>query len=571
MVSVLAKIVVLVMGLSLSPAGFAEGESITKTPPRLRLKISTNNLRMTFQRFGKGPVGTFSYGKIENGRYYPMQTSSMTHLGSTSCSGLLNTAQEFTLTALAKRNYIDQEMFEFLKHSEDYINPEQAAFMKVIALISKEEFEANKQMILESQLMFGPQPDVLIEGLVPVTLATLQLSNGFTYEHDGLKPAPIPWTKDRDFASQVERVMGDTGAHVDFEVGRALQVMPGYIDFLLDAAMVTIAHELGTHRRPFDSVRVFMHSFKPANTAMYIKSLPTLQVVAKDGKNPNNVVLMTTLKGLYSPERPWSFMGVIQEILAVNPRLKVTDAWSIYMTAWATMRTDMDYIDRDGRLSRSPIVWRPSSELFSNAIYREMIRRGITVAAEQNKIANIIIQKGGVNENRQYGAEFVDASAADPMLHREVSKRANSMHISNLSPEESGKDPDYEVRVLLGSVLRFYSMLDTNDSAWAMARLKEAIFAVSSSDPLVRKKLELLQPHDKEERRWQRDWRMAVERGQSILNFEQTTVGTYYFTFAELNRLRSICADLFEQLASKPSINQGYFFKKGNLERPLGI
>lgn len=540
--------------------------------PRLRLKISTDRIRMTYQRFGSGPVGTLSYGKIENGRYYPMSTAAVSYLGTKSCSEMLNYAQMFTLTALNKRDYIDDEMFKFLMRTQDYLNPEQVSFMKIVALITPEEYLANKDFILESQLMFGHSPDMRIEAMIPVTIATMQVTNGYVYGPDGIRRAPMPWTKDKNFADQVAGVIGHPTDHVDYEIGRALQVIPGYIDFAINAALITIAHEMATHKIHADKIRLFIHSFKIANTNLYLKSLETLKVVATDSKNSENVILMAPLKGLVTDQRPWSFAGVLQDIMAVNPRrLDIRAAWEIYISAWSTVRTDMDYHRADGNLFSSPIIWRGSRRLFTNSILATMRRRGIESHEEINKVLNILIERGKLFDNRLVSEEFVDHIATDPLLHREIFNRENVMHISNLHPDESRRDSDYEKRVLLGSVIDFWKRIDTNDPDFAGKVLTQMVFAVTSSDPLVRERLKSLNPAHQEERRWERDWTVGVQNGESILSFGQATVGTYYFDFSALDEIKRKNEDLFQRLEERPAIKQGYFHKRINLERPLGI
>lgn len=556
----------LLTGLKLNSYG-AETAKVA----RQRLRLVNPDLRMVNLRFTNGPLGLMLHGKLENGRYYPIKSFSLGALGATNCSGLLNLVQEFPLRGMFNRGYIDPNTFNLLRHSETYLTAAQVSFFNVSALLTNEEYEAKKDSLLESQVAFGPQRATLVEGKVPVTLATLYLVANRILDENGVRYTPLPWTSVPAFKTRAAELASADSEGIDFEFGRGYQVGPAYIDYAIDAALITVAHEMAIHRAPFAKSRIFVHSFKSENTLAYQKKFPTLQVVARDPGHPENVILMTPLEGIFSKERPWNMSGVIQKMIAENPDvLSVTKAWNLLMNARGSLRVDMDYINISGARSASPIVWRTSSDLYTFSLYRMMEEYGVRDETQRDRLWQIAHAESELQEPFSPVEAYADPIASDPeFAWSEVS--GATVALSNFNPAESMNDPHYELRVLLGAALLSRELAHPPDPKKSMHQLRQSVFSVTTSEGAIAQRLEELRPSRQDKKFWQRDWQIATAHGQGILQFNQFTVRTFYFTFADLERLAKAHPTVFDQVREKSILRQGVYFMRGLQLRPIGF
>lgn len=534
--------------------------------PRVRLRVPSDQLRLNIMRFSDEGIGHVTNGDIQNGRFYPRQALDVAALGATDCQSVLDQVQRFPLEGMLQAKYITPETFKMLESSRDYLDANRVTFANVYSMVKREDYDAAQGQILSSQIALAPEFSNSGE-YIPVTTATMFLVAGYKVKPEGITPAPLPWHQDPAFAN-VAAALKQNSKGVDFELGRTLQVTAGHVDHTLKAILITLAQEMSFFKADFNNIRIFVHSYKNANTAAYKRRTPSLQVVATDPQNPENVILMTTLAGIFSPEYPWDFSGPIQLLRDLDrAAVTVPKAWNFISAVRGLVRSDLDYYGLDGKRTPSPIVLQDNTIGYQEMIWSQVRQLGVTQDKYQ-AVIDLLNGKLALSDSGANGRHFVDPLTIDRVFLREKAA-ANSVSISNLNAEESKKDPKYELRVLFGSVMNYRVMLDSAKVPTNL--INQATYAVSTTSTEIADRLAKLQPSRQSKLPWQRDWSASSDSGAITLNFTQTTARTFFFTMADLNRLAKEHPDVFEDMRESKRLRQGYFFARNFIARPTGL
>ncbi|MGE4131610.1 MAG: hypothetical protein AB7F86_08220 [Bdellovibrionales bacterium] len=531
---------------------------------RVQTKLPVYDLRQMVTRYSAGAAGRATIGRLVDGQFRPVETYSLGALGTTDCGHLLDRAQAFPLEGMLKAKYIDQEVYDALVSSAKYLRADQVTFFSVLSYLSAEEFAAHREIISDAQLGNAPPRSRQDLTSVSVTVGSAYLVAGFRATPQGLQSAPLPWTKDPVFAPFAEKILAEGGG-LNFEVGRAMQVVAGTLDPNLNAAMITIANEMAIHKGDFNKARVFVHSYKKANTLLYQRKFPTMQVVATDPSNPENVVMATSLTGLFSPDRPWKFSGPIQSLVAVNPQvITVPKAWN-FLTALRTAGSvAFDYFSKKGERGPSPLVLRLTGPIYSHIVSAQTSSMGITSQKEADAIVNQL------NSGIMMTEDFPAANYVDPVLFKKLpslESLSDVIRISNLDPKESKADADYELRVLIGGVMQYGEILRLS----GLQGIQQARYALTTTNPEIAAKLEKLKPSESHADPVSIDWSLKDDPKGATFNFMQATARSYIFTFADVERLAKLRPDLFHEAQERPALRFGDFHREALLSRPTGF
>lgn len=521
----------------------------------MRLRLPKGDLRMGILRFAHGGAARIMHGEIVNGRYQQLGSYNIGQLGSKRCEALVNRLQAFPLKGMLAAKYITQETYDSLKHSEGYLDPEQVTFVNVYKVVDQADYDANRDVILPEQMTLSPEAWNKGSGKVPVTLGTLYLATGYRVTPNGVKYADMPWTLDKVFADQAKSLV-NRGA-LNFEMGRAMQVAPGMMDHAVSALLIAIANEIAVLRANFDTARVFIHSYKAANTLAYQKRIPSLKVVAVDPTNPENVILASSLAGVYSPENPWNFLGSLQLLRGVNPQaLDTLKAMNFLNGVRMQGVGDFDYVDRQGYLVPSPI------RLIDNSSGREITAMNMIEAlrlpsdSEKGAVMHLLESRIRLFDDGGIGLQFVDPLVSDGAFLKE--NAPDAVIVANLNSGESKRDPNYELRVLFGSVMNYRVMLESGHEP-GDAGIRRTKYVVATSETAVMERLRALAPSMIREPYWTRDWALSPSREGLSLNYEQRRVGFYGFSFRDVERLADRHPEIFEDVRTRGPMRQGFY------------
>lgn len=531
---------------------------------RVQAKLPVSDLRQMVTRYSAGAAGRATIGRLQEGQFHPVETYSLGALGTTSCEHLLDRAQAFPLEGMLKAKYIGQSTYDALASSAKYLRADQVTFFSVLSYLSAEEFAAHRSIISDSQLGNASPRSRQDRTSVSVTVGSTYLVAGFRATAKGLESAPLPWTKDPVFAPFAEKILGE-GNGMNFEVGRAMQVVAGTLDHNLNAAMITIANEMAIHKGDFAKARVFVHSYKKANTLLYQRKFPSMKIVATDPANPENVILATGLTDLYSPDRPWKYSGPIQALVAVNPRvITVPKAWNFLTALRSAGSVGLDYFSKSGVRGPSPIVLRLTSPVYSSVVSAHTARMGITSQEDADAIVQALHSRAMLTE------DLPAANYVDPVMFKalpSLEPLGDVIRISNLDPKESKIDPDYELRVLIAGVMQYGEILRLA----GLQGIKQVRYALSTTNGDVAAKLVSLKPSVSLSDPVSIDWSLKDDPKGATFNFMQATAKSFIFTFADVERLAKARADLFEEAQERPALRFGDFHREALLSRPSGF
>jgi hypothetical protein len=531
---------------------------------RIQTELPIYDLRQMITRYSPGASGRATIGQIRNGQYFPVQTYSVGALGTTDCAALLDRAQAFPLEGMLNRKYIDQETFDALKHSRDYLHTDQATFFSVLSYLSSEEFAKNRSIISDTQLGIAPPRSNQDPTSVAVAVGSAFLVAGYRHINGGIETAALPWEKDEIFSKVAPAILKEKGG-VNFEMGRAMQVIQGTLDHNINAVLMTIAHEMAITKADFSTARVFVHSYKRANTIAYQRKFPTLKVVATDPNNAENIILATSLDKLFSPEKPWGYSGPIQSILSANPKvLTIPKVWGFLTALRTSGALSFDYHDSQGKRGLFPVAMRLPSLAFSALVSGHTSKMGITRQEE----ADLIVK--ALNESNLLANDGSTSNLSDPASLRAApifEFSGNVVTLSSLDPKESLADPNYELRILISGVLQYSEIL-----RWAdRTGIETTRYALITTNPSVAKKIESLGPTDQRSDSQQLDWYLKDDPKGATMNFEQTTARSFIFSFADVERLAKAHPVLFKEMQERPALRIGQFHKRNLLSRPTGL
>jgi len=537
---------------------------LVQANPRIQTELPIYDLRQMVTRYSPQASGRATIGQIRNGQYIPVETYTVGALGTTDCAALLDRAQAFPLEGMLNAKYIDQETHDALARSARYLHADQVTFYSVLSYLSAKELAQNRSIISDAQLGAAPPRSKQDPTYVAVTVGSAFLVAGYRHTEKGIEKASLPWAKDPVFQDVAPKILAEKGG-VNFEMGRAMQVIPGTLDHNINAILITIAHEMAITRADFSKARVFVHSYKRANTVAYRRKVPSLEVVATDPQNPENVIMATTLEKLFSVDKPWNYSGPIQSILSVNPKLlSVSKVWGFLTALRSSGAVSFDYHDSKGKRGPSPVVLHLPSSIFSSLVSAHTSKMGITSQQEADAIVSVL-QSATLLTNDIDRSNLADPASVLFSPTFEFSK--NVITFSSLDPEESKVDPDYELRVLITGTMQYGEIL-----RWADRRgIENASYALITTDPAVAKKIASLKPSEEKSDRVQMDWELKNNPAGATFNFEQTTAMSFTFTFADVQRLARARPELFKQLQERPALRLGEFHRQSLLSRPTGL
>lgn len=534
--------------------------------PRIQKDLPTHDLRQNMIRFTDGAVGQVNISKIINGRSYPHVSYTLGQLGATNCSNILDHAQTFPLQGMLKSKYIDQNTYLALRDSEPYLDAAQVIFFNVFSYLSAEEFSQHRESIDDSQLGLAPPRSQQELDSVGVTVGSAYLVTGYRHTSKSILQAPLPWTKDPAFAPVAMSVL-QKNSGFNYEFGRAMQIIPGTLELNIKAALITIAQEFAVLKGNFHESRIFVHSYKPSNTYLYKKMFPSFETVAIDPQNPDNVILASPLEPLYSKDFPWLYSGVIQDLIAINPDIiNVTKAWDFLMALRMSMRMNLDFHGHDGHMSPSPVILRPPFPVLEEIIFQHIRKLGVIAQKDADQIVQLLNEKANLSESGRRST-WVDPISNDaPFLHHHFK---NMVSVTNLDPQESKRDPQYELRILMGSVLQYGELLR---SAGYQHGFENANYVVTTTDLGIADRLSSLSPTQNLSLSWEQNWDIKENLNGTTLNFSQTTAKSFIFTFHDLQRLAQDHLELFQELTTlHPSLTADFFQREGILGRATGL
>lgn len=523
--------------------------------PRARLKVD-GQLRMNVLRFSPDGFAHLSDGRIDGDRYYPEGYYSVGIMGTSNCSNLLDHVQAFPLAAMAQTNYISPETLERLKHSESYLQGDQVTFANVYRTVDRSNYDQLRDKILPEQLTLTPARDFPNAPHVPVTMATMYLANGYRIAPGGMERARLPWESNPAYKDVAPAIIAQ-GAGLDYEIGRALQVEAGTAELALKAMLISVAHEAALLHADFHKARIFIHSGRKSNTALYLKRMPSLKVVASDPADPDSVVLMTTLAGIYSQEFPWDLAGPVQSLRDVNrDNISVVNAVNLLSGIQAIARADFDYHNAQGEMTRAPIQILDNSGNYDLVVNAMADWVGIETQDEKDAVIDVLNGPARMTENVSMSSRFVDEATADSVFLRENAQRG--VVISNLDPRESKVDPRYELRVLMGSLFAYHSILEAG-KVQADHLVRQVVYTVATSNPEIQERLNALGPTLVGQARTRPNWNIGSNQGQISLNYRDVPVRFYTFSPRRIGDLAHENEDLFRALQRNPSLRPGYF------------
>jgi hypothetical protein len=539
---------------------------------RIRLSVGDAPKYMSQIRFGKDSIAQMRTGRLKDKVFYPGYSYNASFIGATTCASLLDRMQEFPLRGMLQMNYIDQETFDLLEHSENYIDPSQVTFVNVYALLNPNQYLENYEKILPSQIALGPHMNHPTQ--TPVSLGTLFLVNGFEYTPEGIIRKPLPWTKDPIFTEQAGPIISDTGFHggLDFELGRGFQVAPEIFHDALQSLIITMVHHIAHLRVDFDQVRVFVHSYKEANTKLYMLMNPEFKVVAIDPNNPENVILSTTLGSYFKKGTPWNLSAPLRQIVdAMDHTIRVDKAWALLNQMKMLSRLDLDYTSPSGTVSAGPILVRNHSNNLSQLLMHIMHRWNVTNPQVVDEISKAINHTSRITEPAIEGPGVLDPVAKDVKLMAEIMQTQKTLTISNLDATQLATDPDYPLRVLFGSAVSLQSAMQTPATPNAMRFMAESKYAFVISDRTLAQAFQKLNPSEHTIKSWMKPWTLISVNNESQLKLTSGEADVFIFTFSDIDRLAKTHPSIFNDAMSKKNMKIGYWMTRGQLETPTGL
>lgn len=538
--------------------------TLSMASPRIQTELPIYDLRQMITRFSAGAAGRATIGKIREDRFYPVDTYTMGALGATDCSALLDQAQAFPLEGMLKEKYIDQETHDALSRSARYLHADQVTFFSVLSYLSKEELAEHRSIISNTQLGAAPPRSRQDPTSVAVTVGSAYLVAGYRHTEKGIEKATMPWTKEACFADAAQKLERD-GTTINFEMGRAMQVIPHTLDLNINAILISIAHEMAVTRSDFTKVRVFVHASKRANIIAYRRKIPSFEVFATDPNDPENMVLVTTLDKLYAPEKPWNYSASIQGIRAANPQmLTVPKVWGFLTALRTSGALTFDHFNASEMRSPTPILMRLPSQIFSQLVSAHTSKMGITSQREADQIVKALQDTAHLTSD--YDMTVLSDHAAVHFAPRfEFSK--DVIAISGLNAKESAVDEDYERKILISSVLQYREIL-----RWAdRTGIEHARYALLTTDETIANRLRSLKPGEHKSERTQMDWTLQNNPKGATFNFSQSNVQTFIFSFADIQRIANERPDLFKAMQERPTLRIGHFHQQSLLSRPTGL
>ena len=527
--------------------------------------IPTTNMKQMITRFSVGSTGRANFGNIICNQFFPTSSFSMGALGTTDCSYLLDEHQKFPLNGMLESGYIDEDTHRSLAKSSDYLYSDQVTFFRVYSDLTTAEFKQHEQNIGNDQIINLPLNPGSAEQLISVTLGTAFLVNGHRLTPEGKVKAPLPWMKDPTFEAIGSRVLNESNGLV-FEFGRAMQRVPGTLDFNIDAALITILHEISIHRASYEESLIFIHSYARANTLLYQRKFPTLKVIATDPENPENVILATPVAPLLSSaDRPWSHSGPIQALRAIDPEhVTVAAAWNFITAMRNSGRIDFDYTDSAGQLGRTPVVMRLPFWILSNLLIQQARKMGLKTQEQADQLVSLF------NHKLQISEDGVDPELVDPVAASAKFFHSNwpmAVTFSNFDQKELARDPSYVLRVFFSGILNYGDLLYRA----GLHGVTQTEFVFTTTDEDIAKALSNLGPTKKQTNSFSSNWRIKNKPSGSIFKYTEGTATSFYFTFQDADRIAKAHLPLFEQMKAKSALNPGFFQCQALLSRPTGL
>jgi hypothetical protein len=360
---------------------------------------------------------------------------------------------------------------------------------------------------------------------------------------------------------------------VDFEIGRGLQVAPGYVDYGIDAALITIAQELATLAVPQQHGRIFVHSYKRANTLAYQRRVRSLKIVATDKNNPENVILMTTAAEVFADEKPWQFSSAIKKLREISPaKFTVNSAWSFMLATRQLARIELDYINSRRELAEQPIIMRTNGVLY-NFLMQHMMYNLIGLNENEGlQIGEILDQDGHRVEDTSSRDTYADQLANDPPMLLKTDEPKGVVSLSNFDPNESEADPEYEVRAIFGAFFALRAYMTELNVDNISERIAHVQFDLSTSHAEIKKRLEALSPTLTEHKPWTSRWIPQNKDQAGVgLHFTQTTASTYRFSSLDMMRLAQKHPAAWDAAHAREIMHAGYFQDIAVTKRPTGL